>query len=55
MFVRTPLWLNLIALAAAVVPFVVLGLPWYAGALGFLLTGIVADRAWAAYRRGHDA
>ncbi|MFD9906840.1 hypothetical protein [Streptomyces sp. NPDC059063] len=48
---RTPWWLNLIALALAVVPCLVLDLPWYVAAVAALITGTVADRTWAAVER----
>ncbi|MFM9615525.1 hypothetical protein DF268_11820 [Streptomyces sp. V2] len=56
MSVRTPWWLNLIALVAAIAPCAALGLPWYAAAVAALATGIIADRVWEAIlrRRGHD-
>ncbi|WP_331752085.1 hypothetical protein [Streptomyces sp. NBC_00829] len=55
MIVRTPWWLNLIALAAAIVPCIVLDLPWYIAAVGALVTGTIADQAWQAVlrRRNH--
>ncbi|MDX2679634.1 hypothetical protein [Streptomyces soliscabiei] len=56
MIVRTPWWLNLIALAAAIIPCIILGLPWYVAAIGALMTGTIADRAWQVIlrRRSHD-
>ncbi|WP_405656962.1 hypothetical protein [Streptomyces sp. RK9] len=48
---RTPWWLNLIALAAAVFPCLVLDLPWYVAAVAALITGTIADRTWAARQR----
>jgi hypothetical protein len=48
---RTPWWLNLTALATAVVPCLVLDLPWYVAAVAALITGTIADRAWAAVER----
>ncbi|MYZ15614.1 hypothetical protein [Streptomyces sp. SID10115] len=51
---RTPWWLNLIALAAAVIPCLVLDLPWYIAGIAALITGTIADRAWAARQRGHS-
>lgn len=55
MIVRTPWWLNLIALATAVIPSIILGLPWYVAAIGALATGTIADRGWQAilHRRNH--
>ncbi|MFD7233169.1 hypothetical protein [Streptomyces sp. NPDC059881] len=55
MIVRTPWWLNLIALAAAIVPCIILDLPWYIAAVGALVTGTIADQAWQAVlrRRNH--
>ncbi|HEY1156693.1 MAG TPA: hypothetical protein VGE95_10425 [Arthrobacter sp.] len=50
MYVRTPWWLNLLALAIAVGTCVALDLPWWAAAIGALVTGTLADRAWAAHR-----
>ncbi|CAM5334410.1 hypothetical protein SALBM135S_05579 [Streptomyces alboniger] len=48
---RTPWWLNLIALAVAIVPCLVLDLPWYVAAVAALITGTIADRTWAAIER----
>ncbi|WP_030678903.1 hypothetical protein [Streptomyces sp. NRRL B-1347] len=48
---RTPWWLNLLALALAVAPCLVLGLPWYVAAVAALITGTAADRAWVAVER----
>ncbi|MEU6394835.1 hypothetical protein [Streptomyces sp. NPDC046939] len=49
MTVRTPWWVNLIALAIAVAICVALGLPWWVAALAALATGTAADRIWAAF------
>ncbi|MDX3383463.1 hypothetical protein PV682_18600 [Streptomyces niveiscabiei] len=51
---RTPWWLNLIALAAAIAPCVAFGLPWYVAAVAALATGTVADRAWQAVLRRRE-
>lgn len=48
---RTSWWLNLIALAAAVIPCLVLDLPWYTAGIAALITGTIADRAWAPRQR----
>ncbi|MFK4066812.1 hypothetical protein [Streptomyces sp. NPDC029674] len=56
LILRAPWWLNLIALATAIAPCLVLGLPWYVAAVAALITGTIADRTWAAIkrRRGHN-
>lgn len=54
MIMRTPWWLNLIALAAAIAFCVVLDLPWYVAAVAALVTGTVADRAWQAVLRRRE-
>lgn len=48
---RTPWWLNLIALVIAVVLCLVLDLPWYIAAVAALITGTIAYRTWATAAR----
>ncbi|MGJ5897556.1 hypothetical protein ACSCBZ_37270 [Streptomyces niveiscabiei] len=48
--VRTPWWLNLIALVAAIAPCAALGLPWYVAAVAVLVVGTAADRLWEAVK-----
>lgn len=55
MTVRTPAWLNMLALAAAISFCLVLDLPWYAGAVAALITGTLADQAWKAFDRRRNA
>ncbi|WP_327695483.1 hypothetical protein [Streptomyces sp. NBC_00459] len=52
--VRTPWWLNLIALVAAIAPCAALGLPWYVAAVAALVTGTVADQIWQALLRRRE-
>ncbi|AUG81924.1 hypothetical protein CFP65_7340 [Kitasatospora sp. MMS16-BH015] len=54
--VRTPWWLNLLALAAALGPCLWLGLPWYVAGPAALATGTASDRAWryALNRRSRE-
>ncbi|WP_055533623.1 hypothetical protein [Streptomyces graminilatus] len=52
--VRTPWWLNLIALVAAIAPCAALGLPWYVAAVAALATGTAADQLWQALLRRRE-
>ncbi|MDN3026667.1 hypothetical protein [Streptomyces sp. S.PB5] len=54
MIVRTPWWLNLIALVAAIAPCAALDLPWYVAAVAALATGTLADRIWQAVLRRRE-
>lgn len=51
MTVRTPWWLNLIVLGAAIGLCVAFGLPWYVAGVAALVIGTAADRLWEASGR----